>query len=98
MTHTVKPGESLSQIAADNGISLGQLLDANPLFKANPDNVQVGAILNIPGTDVEPAVTPPPAPPAPVAPTAADQELGSLSAKFEVGNRGPGTVSGGQGD
>ena len=64
MTHTVKPGESLSQIAAANGISLGELLDANPSFKANPNNVQVGAVLNIPGQDDQ-TVDTPPAPPTP---------------------------------
>ena len=52
--------------------------------------------MNIPGQDDQ-TVDTPSAPPAPAA-TGSSQELGELSAKFEVGNRGPGTVSGGQGD
>ena len=48
MTHTVKTGETLGRIAKANGITLDQLLDANPKFKANPNRVRVGDVLNIP--------------------------------------------------
>jgi LysM repeat protein len=48
MTHTVKTGETLGKIAKANGITLAQLLDANPKFKANPNRVRVGDVLNIP--------------------------------------------------
>jgi murein DD-endopeptidase MepM/ murein hydrolase activator NlpD len=70
MTHTVKSGETLSKIAKSNGITLAQLLDANPKFKANPNLVRVGDVLNIPNGDAgdagaKPATTPTPAQPAP---------------------------------
>ncbi|HEX8687441.1 MAG TPA: LysM domain-containing protein, partial [Pyrinomonadaceae bacterium] len=73
MTHTVKSGETLSKIAKANGISLAQLLDANPKFKANPNNVRVGDVLNIPngdagaGQQTESAPEPTPAQPDPTA-------------------------------
>lgn len=44
--HQVQRGESLSQIAADNGISLGALLQANRI--ANPNAVYPGQLLLIP--------------------------------------------------
>ena len=70
MTHTVKSGETLSKIAKSNGITLAQLLDANPKFKANPNRVRIGDVLNIPNggagasapTPPAPAPTPTPAP------------------------------------
>ena len=111
MTHTVKSGETLSKIAKANKITLAQLLDANPKFKADPNRVRVGDTLNIPdgqgATDTLP--TPQPEPTAltttPAAPTmppqpqpAAGRILGKLSEQFETGGRGAGTVSGGQGD
>lgn len=109
-THTVKSGETLSKIAQANNITLNQLLEANPRFKANPNRVRVGDILNIPDSQSsaqpqpqpQPEPTPPPTPttPGPVVqpqPTVAFT-LGKLSEKFETGGRGAGTVSGGQGD
>ena len=100
MTHKVKSGETLSKIAADNGITLAQLLDANPAFKAHPNDVKVGDDIIIPGGQTEPAPQPQPQPAVPPQPqpAAAAHELGKLSEKFETGGRGPGTVSGGQGD
>ena len=79
MTHTVKSGETLSKIAKANGITLDQLLDANPKFKANPNRVRVGDVLNIPdgGGAAQPTPTtqptpqptqPEPTPPADAAP------------------------------
>jgi hypothetical protein len=35
----VKDGDTLSQIAQDNGLSLNELLALNPQYKANPDDV-----------------------------------------------------------
>jgi hypothetical protein len=112
MTHTVKSGETLSKIAKAHGITLAQLLDANPKFKANPNRVRVGDILNIP--DGQPvAATPQPQPqpdpqtqpqpaPEPEAPPqpqpAAGRILGKLSERYETGGRGGGTVSTGKGD
>jgi len=104
MTHTVKSGETLSKIAKAHKISLAQLLDANPKFKANPNRVRVGDILNIPDSQAAPVVQPPPTQPEPQPEPqpqpqpAAGRVLGKLSEKYETGGRGPGTVSGGQGD
>ena len=95
MTHTVKSGETLAKIARTNGISLEQLLDANPRLRANPNRIRVGDVLNIPDGQSAPVVQPP-AEPQPQAP--AGRVLGKLSERFEVGQRGPGTVSTGRGD
>jgi hypothetical protein len=92
MTHTVKLGETLSKIASDNGLTIDQLLNANPQFKANPNDIKVGDELVIPDGGTQPAAGPPPEAPSP------DESLGKLSEKFETGGRGPGTVSSGQGD
>ena len=97
MTHTVKSGDTLSKIAKANGLTLAQLLDANPAFKANPNALKVGDEVLIPGGPVEtPAV--PAAPPPPPSSGGPAPVLGKLSAKFETGGRGPGTVSTGIGD
>ena len=104
MTHIVKSGDTLSKIAQANGLTLAQLLDANPQFKANPNSLKIGDQVAIPGNDPQPQPQPPPPPPSqPTEPTQpqtppAGSELGKLSAKFETGNRGPGTVSTGAGD
>lgn len=60
---TVAQGDNLGKIAAANGISLLQLLDANPEYKANPSMVRAGATIKLPG--VAPVV--PPTTPAPIA-------------------------------
>ena len=118
MNYKVKPGDSLTKIAKRNGISLAQLLNANPQI-TNPDRIQVGQLVNLPDTstdttqplpsNVVPAVTPT----SPISTTAgtaagaaagslgealAEFVLGTLSAKYETGGRGPGTVSTGAGD
>jgi LysM repeat protein len=100
MTHTVKSGETLSKIAKAHRITLAQLLDANPRFKANPNRVRVGDVLNIPDGQTPPDVEPSPVepPPQPQPQPSASRVLGKLSEKFETSGRGPGTVSGGQGD
>lgn len=102
MTHTVKSGDTLSKIAKTHQITLAQLLDANPQFKANPNQIRVGDVLNIPDGQTAPVVEPPPPDsqpqPQPQPQPAAGRILGKLSEKFETGGRGPGTVSGGQGD
>ncbi|HEX8694464.1 MAG TPA: DUF2272 domain-containing protein [Longimicrobium sp.] len=53
MTHTVKSGETLSKIARAHGITLKQLLEANPQFKEDPDIVHPGDVLIIPGGEPE---------------------------------------------
>ena len=124
MTYKVKAGDNLSKVAKRNGISLAQLLKANPQIK-NPDKIKVGQLINLPGTsiatstddtqpppsNVVPAIDPTPktktttdAPAPPVAAAAGAlgealaEALGALSAKYETGGRGPGTVSTGAGD
>jgi len=47
MTYTVKAGDTLSKIAARNGLTLAQLLQANPQIKS-PDRISVGDTLNLP--------------------------------------------------
>lgn len=115
MTYKVKPGDTLTKIAKRNGISLAQLLKANPQI-TNPDRLQVGQIVNLPDTSTEttqplpanvvPALSPV-AKPATAKPDGAAagalgealaEALGTLSAKYETGGRGPGTVSTGAGD
>lgn len=104
MTHTVKSGETLSKIAKKHQISLDQLLDANPKFKAKPNQVRIGDVLNIPnGQPAPPAPAPSASVPSPTAPVPQPQPaptfvLGKLSERFETGGRGPGTVSSGKGD
>ena len=100
MTHIVKSGDTLSKIAQANGLTLAQLLDANPQFKANPNSLKVGDKVELPGNDPQPQPQPQPIqPPEPAPqPSPASSELGKLSAKFETGNRGAGTVSTGAGD
>jgi len=109
MNYTVKAGDTLSRIARLSGVSLNQLLDANPSLKANPNKLKIGMILRIPD-ELTTAVTRPLPPPSSLGqPTgtaaamgaigaAAAIELGGLSAKYETGGRGAGTVSTGSGD
>jgi LysM repeat protein len=88
MKYEAQSGDTLSKIAKQHGLTLGQLLDANPRFKANPDKLAVGDVLEIPSS-----AGPGPSP-IPLSP----HVLGQLSEKFETGGRGPGTVSSGKGD
>ena len=115
MTYKIQPGDTLSKIAKRNGISLAQLLKANPQI-TNPDKIQVGQVVNLPDTSTEttqplpknivPAITGAAATAAAAAAGAAAgaigealaEALGTLSAKYETGGRGPGTVSTGAGD
>ena len=90
MKYTAQSGDTLSKIAKQHGLTLGQLLDANPQFKANPNRLAVGDVLEIPSSE-GPSPPPSPAPPG-------SHVLGRLSEKYETANRGPGTVSSGTGD
>src|SRR5256885_2162027 len=47
MTYTVKAGDNLSKVAKRNGVSLAQLLKANPQI-SNPNKIRVGQIINLP--------------------------------------------------
>lgn len=103
MNYKVKSGDTLARIAKLSRMTLTQLLNANPQLKANPDSLQVGAVLNIPD-EFSTAVTQ--QLPKPTSSgtgfggvgTALAKELGSLSSKYETSGRGPGTVSTGSGD
>ena len=56
--YTVKKGDSLSKIAAQNGVTLSQLIAANPAFAPGGRNInliQIGESLQIPGATVSPA-------------------------------------------
>src|SRR5688572_22504029 len=108
MTYTVKPGDTLSKIAMRNGVTVPQLLQANPQVK-DPNKINVGDVLNVPNestttdnTKPLPTNIVPPAPvssgPAGALGQALAEALGALSAKYETGGRGPGTVSTGSGD
>ena len=118
MTYTVKAGDTLSKIAARNGLTLAQLLQANPQI-SDPNRINVGDAVNLPNGSPAESPTQPltsgavpaistentqPLPSIPVASavgaigTAVADELGSLSAKYETGGRGPGVVSTGVGD
>jgi murein DD-endopeptidase MepM/ murein hydrolase activator NlpD len=103
MTYTVKPGDTLSKIAMRNGVSVPQLLQANPQLK-DPNKIKVGDVLNVPNDATTTDNTRPL--PSNAVPTTAigavgralAEALGALSAKYETGGRGPGTVSTGSGD
>jgi len=108
MNYVVKTGDTLSKIATRNGITLAQLLQLNPQI-TNPNKIKVGDAVNIPDTSTEntkplpkPTVKPAPVSTATAAAgalgTALADALGELSAKYETGGRGPGTVSTGAGD
>src|SRR5215510_8746058 len=123
MTYTVKPGDNLSKIASRYGVTLSQLLQANPQIQ-DPNKIKVGDVINTPeGATGVPAGSTDDTKPLPANYSAAAAsasaytpgaettseaagalgkalafELGILSAKYETGGRGPGTVSSGAGD
>lgn len=109
MTYVVKAGDTLSKIATRNGITLAQLLQFNPSI-TNPNKIKVGDKINLPDTSTENTKPLPRnvVPASPVNTTSAAAAgalgaaladmLGELSAKYETGGRGPGTVSTGAGD
>lgn len=109
MTYKIRPGDTLSKIAKLNGCSLDQLLTCNPQI-SDPNKIRVGDVLTLPNgvselTTDNTKPLPPQVPPAKPAKSAAGalgealaDLLGELSAKYETGGRGPGTVSTGSGD
>lgn len=69
-SHTVQSGETLSAIAARYSVSVGTLASANNL--ANPNLLQVGQNLTIPGGETaKPVAAPKPAAPKPATPAPA---------------------------
>ncbi len=110
MSYTIKPGDTLSKIAQRNGCSLDQLLKCNPQI-SDPNKIKVGDVVTLPNgaTTITTDNTKPlplinAAKPATTSGTAGAigralaDALGELSAKYETGGRGPGTVSTGSGD
>ena len=57
--YEIKPGDTLSKIAANFGISSQDLLDANQQIQ-NPNVIKIGQKINIPGTTPSPPPTPAP--------------------------------------
>jgi len=53
-SHTVAPGDTLSAIAAQNGVSLSALIAANPQIR-NPDLIYPGDVINLPSGANNPA-------------------------------------------
>ena len=49
-SYTVVKGDTLGKIAKANGLTLAELLELNPAYKANPDMVSIGAEVTISGT------------------------------------------------
>jgi LysM repeat protein len=56
-TYTVKRGDSLSEIAAKNGVSLSELLAANPQI-SNPNTIDVGDTIKLPAAQRSHTVRP----------------------------------------
>lgn len=77
-------GSTVQDLAVRTGVPADQIAKANGV-STTTDVGGKGVV--IPSTSPAAGPVPPP-----------DHMLGSLSAKYESGNRGPGTVSGGQGD
>ena len=96
-THTVRSGDTLSEIARAHGVGTLALARANGI--ADPDRIAPGQVLRIPSAAaIQSAVRPPASgPPANDAATPGGR-LGALSERYESGGRGPGTISSGSGD
>lgn len=75
MTHVVKRGETLTKIAKAHGITLGQLLEANPQFKLHPNIVASGDLVVVPDA----AGTPVPVPQPVAAPSVFGRRLASIA-------------------
>ena len=75
--YTVKPGDNLTRIAKQMGVTLQDLLNANPQFQANGRNIN----LIYPGEKVNPPAATSPAAPAAPTPPSPPKELGNYTAK-----------------
>jgi LysM repeat protein len=71
----VRPGDSLSRIAAGHGMTWQQLWQDNRALVSNPNLIRAGLVITFgdggPQGDTSPAPAPPPAPDAPAVPPAA---------------------------
>jgi len=109
MIYVVKPGDTVSKIAMRSGMTVPQLLQANPQV-TDPNKIKVGDVLNVSNGSTEntkPLPSNVAATPVSSSSSSASagalgaalaEALGQLSAKYETGGRGPGTVSTGSGD
>jgi LysM repeat protein len=85
MPYSVRSGDNLSRIAQQHGVSLKQVLAANPQFQKNPNLIRPGQQVNIPGAkdSFQPAGSSPrpgaPAQPNGAAPTQAQQGAGATA-------------------
>tara|TARA_R110002020_G_scaffold4711_8_gene20505 strand:+ start:13161 stop:18821 length:5661 start_codon:yes stop_codon:yes gene_type:complete len=57
-SYTVQKDDSLSEIARDHNMSLVELLELNPEYKAKPGEVRTGAKINISSTPISDTTTP----------------------------------------
>lgn len=88
MTYTIKAGDTLSKIASQNGVTLAQLLQANPQI-TDPNRIKVGDVLNLPnGAGATDATQPLPANPAIASSTENTQPLPSNPAAVAAGALG----------
>lgn len=60
--HTVASGDTLSAIALKNGMSLTQILNLNPQFRANPNLIKPGQTIALSGTPTTPTFNTQPKP------------------------------------
>jgi murein DD-endopeptidase MepM/ murein hydrolase activator NlpD len=87
MTYTVKPGDTLSKIASQNGLTLAQVLQANPQI-TDPNRIKVGDSINLPnGAGATDATRPLPTNPI-VSSTENTQPLPSSAAAVAAGALG----------
>ena len=88
MTYTIKAGDTLSKIAARNGLSLAQLLQANPQI-TDPNRINVGDVLNLPnGSGATDATRPLPTNPVPPNPVPASSTENTQPLPSAVGALG----------
>jgi LysM repeat protein len=102
--YTVQRGDTLGEIATKNGTTVKALMDANPQIR-NANRIYPGDVINIAGTGTASGGSTVASTTAPQAASGQSKgyingshQLGSLSAKYETGGRGPGVVSHGRGD
>ena len=88
MTYTVKPGDTLSKIASSNGLTLAQVLQANPQI-TDPNRIKVGDDINLPnGAGATEATRPLPPNPTIASSTENTQPLPSSAAAVAAGALG----------
>src|SRR6185369_13839454 len=88
MTYTIKAGDTLSKIAARNGLSLAQLLQAHPQI-TDPNRINVGDVLNLPnGSGATDATRPLPTSPVPPNPVPASSTENTQPLPSAVGALG----------